>query len=184
MKLHQIQIAGILSLLAPTLVMAQNSSTETDSTASSLPYQITIRPEFTWSDLRKLIVDVEDDFYGKFNELNIDDAYDIYCYKYVPTMSHITQRVCEPLFMIDARGLNASEAAFNLVSPAGDGGHSGPGSTPLYSPSEMRNHEGLNYEVLQEKMEEFMHTDKEFSEIGSVLGKLKYRLQNRKKESN
>lgn len=182
MNLFRARIAPSMVLLtAAPLLFAQDDSIEAESAPNPLPYQIIIKPQATLSDLRELIVQVEDDFYGVFNEINIDDAYDIYCYEYVPTMSHIKQRACEPLFMIDARGLNASEALFNLISADGDGGNSRPGSTPLFSPSEMRNHESPNYEILQEKMEEFMRTDKEFSEIGSVLGKLKARLQNRKK---
>ena len=64
--------------------------------ASSLPYEVVITPTITRLNLRKLIVDVEDDFFEKFNELNLDDDYDVACYKEKITISHITTRICEP----------------------------------------------------------------------------------------
>lgn len=141
---------------------------------AKMPYEIVITPTIRRSDLRGLIQLVEEDFYDKFNELNLDDAYDIICYEYVPTMSHIPKRQCEPIFMIQARGRNASEAAFALASKYVDQ----QASAFVLSPRGLRTVKGGEYEILQEKMETFNRDNEEFRSIGSVLAQLKARLEN------
>lgn len=149
------------------------SSADTDS---EKPYQIVVTGRVTRARLRELIADVEDDFFEKFNELNIDDAYDVLCYKFTPTMSHISQRVCEPAFKIRERAFNASEVG-HILACSGFCGDTGL-SAYLMSPRDLNRQVKPDFETLQEKLEELSRTDEEFRQIGNVLAELKYRLDN------
>lgn len=182
-------VAGLC--LCPVLGFSQDSADgaagDTDqvaqqSTSASstrrTPYEIVITPTITRSDLRGMIETVEDDFFARFNELNIDKNYDIVCYKHRPTMSHITERVCEPLFLIRARGDNSFENAFNLIgSNSKDATNQAKFSATLDNPDTVRRNKKEDFEILQEKMEEFNRTDDELRSIGSVLAQLKARLE-------
>lgn len=141
-----------------------------------LPYEVVITPTITRSDLRRLIIDVEEDFFARFNELNIDDAYDVFCYEYVPTMSHIKERVCEPAFMILSRSENAAETAFILGTTSTTGGVKS--SAFVLPPKAMRKEKHVEYVTLQEKMEQLTRSDTEFRSIGNALAELKSRLEN------
>ncbi|GJM12379.1 MAG: hypothetical protein DHS20C12_07820 [Pseudohongiella sp.] len=143
-----------------------------------LPYEVVVRPNVTRGDLRNLIQGVEDDFFEKFNELNIDENYDIVCYKHTPTMSHISERVCEPLFLIRARGSNASESAFLGGSQGKDAFNQSRGSAFLDTPDIMKRVKKKDFEILQEKIEELNRSNEELRSIGSVLAQLKSRLEN------
>ncbi len=143
---------------------------------SSKPYEIVITPTISRTKLRELIADVEEDFYEKFNELNIDDSYDIVCYKHTPTMSHIWRRVCEPWFMLQSRGDMASQVTFLL-------GHGSPSANEsaigmMKSDRQLIREKKRSYEELQMLMEEFSRSDSEFRQIGEVLAELKYRFEN------
>ncbi len=143
------------------------------------PYEVVVSGRPTRARYQELIEDVEEDFFAKFNELNIDDEYDMYCYEYTPTMSHIKRRACEPLFMIARRAKNASDAVFMISA----GGNSAPlasklGGVYLESPDEMVKYEKRNYEVLVKKMEELTASNRELGEIASVMEQLKFQLEN------
>jgi hypothetical protein len=49
-------------------------------------------------EMRTQIVEVEDRFYAKYNELNTNDDYDIHCREYTPTGSISKDRVCRASF--------------------------------------------------------------------------------------
>lgn len=166
-----------LGYLSSASAITQDSQTSSDSkTTTNMPYEIVVTPNVTRGNLRELIVKVEDDFFAKFNELNLDDAFDVVCYKHTPPMTHITQRLCEPVFMIRGRGENSSETAYIFGTTSKTGGVKG--RAFLLPPKAMRKELQTQYDILQSKMEEFTGSDKEFREIGSVLAQLKYRLGN------
>lgn len=170
----------ILALFASNLAAAQTDpimEEESDQKLeSSKPYEIVITPTISRTKLRELIADVEEDFYEKFNELNIDDSYDIVCYKHTPTMSHIWRRVCEPWFMLQSRGEMASEVTFLLGHGSPSARESGIGM--VKSDRQLIREKKRSYEELQTLMEEFSRSDGEFRQIGEVLAELKYRLEN------
>ncbi len=179
MKLHTLNVLFSLSLLSIASAYGQDTSvTYKVVQESRKPYEIVITPTVTRTDLRSLIVQVEEDFYARFNELNIDDHYDVFCYSYLPTMSHISKRTCEPDFMIRARGDVASYDAFLLAS----GSLQARSSALLLSPKAMRKEVEPDYEILQEKMEELSTTDLELRSIALAMAKLKARLKNFGKE--
>lgn len=169
-------------LVFSSLLAAQDETNrETSAESPRLPYEVIVTPNVTRADLRQLIIQVEEDFFAKFNELNIDEDYDVTCYKYTPTMSHITKRVCEPWFMIRARGLNASEVTFGLASGSGSTGsgfNSAQRATFAMPPETMRREMSDDYEVLQEKMEAFTKSNIEFRSIAEALLELKAQLEN------
>jgi hypothetical protein len=77
-------------LSAQDTTEAQDTSIAKEAEAATrLPYQVIVTPTISRTGLRELVADVEEDFYEQFNELNIEDNYDIVCYKHTPTMSHI-----------------------------------------------------------------------------------------------
>ena len=161
---------------------AQDDSARQDRMqAARLPYEVVVTPTITRSDLRKLIVDVEDDFFAKFNELNIDDDYDIACYKEKITMSHITTRICEPWFMIKARADASAEMTYRLGTTFATGPFGAAvGSQPapmIYSVREMRKKMAGEYETLQDRMEQFTRSNIEFRSIGNALAELKSRME-------
>ncbi len=178
---HSLFFSIILILPAPTSAQ-DNSLIDDTQQVARLPYEVVVTPTITISDLRKLIVAVEDDFFEKFNELNIDDDYDVACYKEKVTMSHITTRICEPWFMIKARGDAAGEMAYNLGTTFATGPFGtavGSQQAPMaYSAPELRKKMAEEYETLQEKMEQFTRVDFEFRSIGNALAELKARMEN------
>ena len=63
----------------------------------------------TFFSLRMQIVEEENKLYGMFNELNSNDDFDIECENIAPTGTHISQRVCEPRFVIEMRASMAQD---------------------------------------------------------------------------
>lgn len=174
--------ATLLILLTSlsSLAIGQESTTENQSSSASdeTPYEIVITGEVTRTRLRDMIVEVEEAFFARFNELNIDDDYDIRCYKHTPTMSHISERVCEPEFMIRARGNNASETAFLLGQKGKDTVNAAQNSSFVKNPTAMRREVEKYYKILQEKLEAMSVEDATFRSIGNDLATLKNRLEN------
>ncbi len=174
MKMYALNVLFSISFLSITSAYGQDTSTADKVVQeSSKPYEIVVTPTISRMSLRSLIVQVEEDFFAKFNELNIDDDYDIVCYRFLPTMSHIPKRVCEPNFYIMTRSENSAEylAAYGACKTCVN-------APPiLMSRKGLRNETGKRFETLQEKMEELNATDAEFNSIGSVLAKLKSRLK-------
>lgn len=172
---------GMALLILYTLPVAQAQDAVEQAVEIEKPYEIVIRPTMTRLNLRELIVEVEDDFFNRYNELNTDNDYDVICYKYVPTMSHISKRVCEPVFLILARSENAAETATALARQAR---HpiSGTVGTVLLSPKAMRKEVKPDLGILQEKLEALNATDDQLHSIGSVLANLRSRLANFGKE--
>jgi len=139
------------------------------------PYEIVVTPLTTRAGLRTRIAQVEEDFYNKFNELNIDDNYDIACYKHTPTGSHISSRVCEPVFMLRER---ADMASFSTLLLGAGGDAAALGLSLYENDAQLVRNKKKAYETLQELMEEFTRSNAEFRSIGEVLADLKYRLDN------
>ena len=159
-----------LTFLISSLAVAQDTSESQEaSPVTRLPYEITVTPNPSRRDLQKLIDEVEDDFVSRFNELNLDDDYDIHCDMVTPTMSHIKTRVCEPSFYIQARADNASTYVQALLN----------GGAPfLLSASALRKDTSREFDILQEKADEPIATDQDLRGVAYVLGELKNRLKN------
>ena len=148
-------------------------------TSSEQPYQVVVTGQLTRSRLRNLIEDVEEDFFAKFNELNTDDAYDMYCYEYTPTMSHIKKRACEPLFLIKYREQQTNDQLHNL-SNGQIGQNVGLALSGIYLEKTqlMAKSQSRHYEILIQKMEDLTQSNQELGEIADAMQQLKLRLEN------
>ena len=159
---------SIILLLSPSISAQDDSAAVSSRQAARLPYEVVVTPNITKGDLRKLLIEVEDDFVARFNELNIDDEYDVLCYRFAPTMSHIRRRICEPNFLIRERADNAGHFAASVA--AGNPSY-------LFSHNEVRQEKNREYIVLQGKFDEFTTTDADLRGKAFVLSELKRRLQ-------
>jgi len=170
-----------ISVILPAKVSVAQESTPEDAEAET-PYEVVITGRLTRSRLRNMIEDVEEDFFDRYNELNTDDTFDMYCYEYTPTMSHIKKRACEPLFMIKYRSQQGSDALYAITSGGGGGTTNSVGmkllGVQLLSERQMRSDREEYFQTLIKKMEEFSQSDKQLAEIAKVMEQLKFRLEN------
>ena len=170
-----------ISMILPVNVSVAQESTP-EETEADTPYEVMVTGRLTRSRLRNMIEEVEEDFFDRYNELNTDDTFDMYCYEYTPTMSHIKKRACEPLFMIKYRSQQSSDALFALTSGGGGGTHNSVGmkmmGVQLLSERQMRRDREKYFQTLIEKMEEFSQSDKQLAEIATIMEQLKFRLEN------
>ncbi len=177
--------ALLLMLLGPSM-LAQESTDNTivsealanESTAeqnpTDAPTEIVVTPMLQISDLRKLMAEAEDDTYAKYNELNLDDDYDIMCWRSKPTMSHITRRTCEPLFLTRERSDNHGFALLNMARKNGVG-------FGIASELQLKLMLKREYEELQRRMAAFTSTDPEFRALMQKLLDLRAAVEERYK---
>jgi len=76
--------------------------------------------------VRKALVEAEDRFYSRYNELNRDDDYDVQCRVEAPLGQRLKQRSCEPRFVVEAARDNTTANA--NTSGAGSGSYVGRGT--------------------------------------------------------
>lgn len=162
-------LIAFLTASAPLTAQVQSQETSSPQTSGKLPYEVIVTPDVTRRDLRRLMIEVENDLFQRFNELNLDDDYDIICERRRPTMSHIKRRTCEPKFLIRVRSENASEFAQALNSRY---------QGWLFSPSTLKREVSGNFEILQEKMEALTTQDYEFRSMAESLLELRSRYEN------
>ena len=167
--------AFILTINVLLLAFAQNAysqdsqGTESESAQNELPIEILVTPTMSISDLKQLIITAEEDLFGKFNEMNDDDDYAIDCHDYIPTGTHIPRRVCVPKFLMDLRAETSADSTFSL-------------GTDDYGSPFHPNNRGMvkeltrEYEILQEKMEEFAAENAEFRQSAVTLIELQRAL--------
>lgn len=80
------------------------SSAESSEQESSVPIEeITIVGERTLLTMRHQIEREEENLYRLFNDLNSSDEMDIICRMVKKRLSHISERVCEPMFLTKQR---------------------------------------------------------------------------------
>lgn len=174
MKLFSVVSFFSFAALSSALLAGQDSPTLSESRPTTrLPYEVVVTPTVTRTTLRRLIIEVEEDFVDRFNELNLDDYYDVLCYKHVPTGSHRSQKVCEPDFLIKTRGQNASDNAFMLAQGFAGARDAIVVLTPRMLKQRLKN----EYVVLQEKVEELTRSDVELRSMGTALVELRNRLK-------
>jgi len=161
----------ILFLVSPLLIAQDAPPSEEANQQGRLPYEVIVTPEVRFGTLKKLLIQIEDDFFAKFNELNLDDDYDVVCYRFKPTGSHISRRVCEPQFYMDARADNSGQVAFVIACncPAAP--------PPLLNRRGLRSETGNDFTILEEKLDTFYRSDAELNAIGAALAKIKKRIK-------
>ncbi len=115
----------VLSVLAAvTVSSAALRSAETVATAPAYIDGLTELDEIvvsgeleSLSGARKAIIEAEDRFYARYNELNKNDAFDINCRIEIPTGQRLGFRVCQPRYVDD--GLH--QEAQRLYLPTDEG---------------------------------------------------------------
>ena len=72
------------------------------------------------SEAKKAVIEAEERFYARYNELNKDHRFDIVCHMDVPAdhPSRITTRVCEPRYISD--GTNAEGVKLQSIPTEGN----------------------------------------------------------------
>ncbi|MEZ5490281.1 MAG: hypothetical protein R3F50_08175 [Gammaproteobacteria bacterium] len=176
----KLSIANILlALFVSNLAVAQTEAGDSNSQQESeTPYEVVITGQPSKAYYRELIQKVEEDYFARFNELNTDDMYDMYCYEYTPTMSHIRKRACEPLFMIRQRAADGANLAFSFSTGGVEWGIADAiGSVQNESEVVRQNNRKRNYDALVQKIEELTLADKQLGEIANVMAQLKNRLE-------
>lgn len=119
--------------------------------------------DLSLTELRAEIEKIQNEMYRVFNQLNEDDDYDIVCHSYTPTGSNITQRACEPQFMIERRGRNASDYQS--------------GTDDLLTSEGLMAELQPEFNQLTEKMNAVAAESRYFVELNQILGMLRQRLQ-------
>lgn len=64
---------------------------------------IVVTGEKSMSDLRRDLIQAEDDFYSLYNKLNDDNEFDVRCFYETPTGLRKKVHVCRPVFFSKAR---------------------------------------------------------------------------------
>jgi hypothetical protein len=71
--------------------------------------EIVVRGRLTDAALRKQIEQAQEAFYGRFNEINSNDGFDIHCRQEVELGSRIPRRICRPNFWREAQATAGTE---------------------------------------------------------------------------
>ncbi len=115
------------------------------------------------AELRAQIERIQTEFYRVFNQLNEDDNLDIICHSYTPTGSNIKEEACEPLFVVNKRAENASDAQNNL--------------DVLLTPQSIQSELAEEFEQLTAAMNAVGAKSDYFKELNLILGVLRERLE-------
>ncbi len=131
-------------------------------TASGAEQDAIVIDDLTVPQLRSEIEKIQTEFYRVFNNLNEGDEFDIVCHSYTPTGSNISERACEPQFMIRRRGQNAKDYQ--------------DGTDELLSPAALVDEMQAELQQLTERMNSAMRENEYFRELNRVLQMLRGRL--------
>jgi len=132
------------------------------SLASGAEEEQVVIDDLTIPQLRAEIEKIQNEFYRVFNSMNEDDNFDIICHKYTETGTNISDRACEPRFMIDRRGENAK----NYQAGIDD----------LLTPDMLVAELQPEFAKLTEKMNEVARQSDYFRELNQILGMLRARM--------
>ena len=190
---------AVFVLLFSQLSMAQNlDSSQPESKVVVEPSdpvalfeEIIVVGERTFISIRYQITRAEDNLYDLFNTLNSSDEFDITCREF-KINSHISRRICEPVFLTRER---RSNTLFSLtVLRESQLGAFGSGLTGgafngidfsamersldlLQTEGELRSKEQLKFEALNEEIFRIAAENPEYLEALIQVGKLKAVLQ-------
>lgn len=178
--------SAICSLLfifffAPVSLLGQEQKESSESAAGNIPSEIIVTPYSNMNrrNLRTLIAKTEEEFIERFNQLNLDDDYDIDCYRYSSSSTHIKQKICEPKFFRSARSADASLAAFNLFQATNLIQLE---SVQVQSDQSLRSGLQGDYRELQIKVGAFANSDTTLQDLSIKLMELNDSLKNYNKD--
>lgn len=171
------------SFFCSGLILAQDQSSSeavaASQSADTLPAEIIVTPLMNRSNLRSLISKVQEDFVKRFNELNLDDDYDVDCYNYTSTGTHLTKQICEPKFFRNSRREDAQLAALNMnFEKKGAPVLARLELVQVQSDEELALGVKKKYEIMQEKVAELTNSDQTLKTLIRNLNELSAALEN------
>jgi hypothetical protein len=95
--------------------------------------------------VRKALVEAEDRFYARYNELNKDDEYDIVCRVEAPLGKRLRVRSCEPRFIEEA----TRDDSVTKIQ--------GRGNVQIISATELR--AGAKFQTMRQRMRDIVEQD-------------------------
>lgn len=114
-------------------------------------------------ELRTEIEKIQNEFYRVFNASIDEEHLKVECTRYTPTSSHISERVCEPKFMVDARNENIRDWQEE--------------TDVLQTPAELRLGMQAEFEELTAAMNAVMEESQYFRELNGILRMLRGRME-------
>ena len=123
-----VPVALLVALGYPVdwVVLAQEEQVTAEAPAEDAGYadleEIIVTAPRTLRSMRAEIDAVQDRAFALFNELNVDNDYDIVCRRETPTGSHIPVRVCRPRYVdrLEAEAAQDFLAGDAYFDPGGD----------------------------------------------------------------
>ena len=115
-----------LGYLPDRVALAQEETATAEASAEDAGYadleEIIVTAPRTLRSMRAEIDEVQDRAFALFNELNVDNDYDIVCRRETPTGSHIPVRVCRPRYVdrLEAEAAQDFLAGDAYFDPGGD----------------------------------------------------------------
>ena len=76
-------------------------ATQTETETPGQMEEVTVYGQKTLLNLKRAMIEAENNTFEVFNSLNTDNQYDMRCYKEAPTGSHIKYRFCYPNYVND-----------------------------------------------------------------------------------
>lgn len=105
MTLRFAKVLAIPAALASTLLLqtvAMASAPDAGTQPTEQLDEFVVRANHLWQ-IRRAIVETEDRFYARYNQLNRDDDFDVHCARSAPLGTRIASRRCEVAFYENAQ---------------------------------------------------------------------------------
>lgn len=93
-------LAFVALLMAP---LAPANAPDTASSASTLEEARVEARRTRLSEIRREMIQLEDRFYARYNELNTNDDFDIHCENAARTGTRLERRYCQPVYETEAQ---------------------------------------------------------------------------------
>ncbi|MFM1895736.1 MAG: hypothetical protein RLZZ385_810 [Pseudomonadota bacterium] len=124
--------------------------------------EVIVIDDLTKAEVQAYIEEVETQFWQVFNANTDERHLKVNCGTTTPTMSHITQRVCEPVFVVDARNENARKYR--------------DGTDVLLSAEDLQKGLQAEFAELTAEMNRVLKENATFRELNGILRMLRARL--------
>lgn len=107
--------------LTSSMALAESAAPESPKAPPDVRDEIIVLGK-SWGEIRAQVQRAEEAVYDRFNEINSNDEFDIYCYKEAPTGTHILHRTCESNAWRTALSKMGSEIMRGSAGSAGSPG--------------------------------------------------------------
>ena len=165
------KLAMVAALCATTFVGAiahaqGEAEAETPAPTVSADETVVVRG-MAPGTLRTMIEEAEESIYARFNEINSDDQFDIFCYQLVEIGSKMLRRRCLPNYWRDASAEMGEETLRGMQSGGG----------PAFNPQDAVNRAHYTGLLLAEEMQRLTRDDDELLSATVRLANLQQSLE-------